>query len=156
VSFVAVTNTAMILLLQVHASKGAERTVHARRLIVIAGPVSALACLLPPVATRTGAVGAAVVMAAAVILFTCAQLWLTGGGWGLAVAYSPSEGRGGYFAVFNLGLAAVTIVGPTVVTAIVAAGSVGWLVAAGYFVIAGLAARLLPAWSHSDERSSVE
>jgi MFS family permease len=156
VSFVAVTNTAMILLLQVHASRGAERTVRARRLILIAGLVSALACLLPPAAARAGALGAALVMAAAVVLFTGGQLWLTGGGWGLAVAYSPEEGRSGYFAVFNLGLAAITILGPTVVTTIVAAGSIGWLVAAAYFVLAGLAARLLPAWPEASERRTTE
>ncbi|MDQ2958968.1 MAG: MFS transporter [Actinomycetota bacterium] len=145
VSFMAVTNTVLILALQVRASRGAERTVTARRLIIVAGLVSAGACLLPPVASHVGGLAAALVMAADVALFTLAQLWLSGGGWGLAVAYSPEEGRAGYLAVFNLGLAAVTILGPALVTAIVAAGTLGWLVAAGYFVLAGFAARLLPA-----------
>lgn len=142
--FVGLVNTVLVVVLQIRVSTGSEEPGRARRLLTAGGLLAAAAALLVPLSARTGRWPALAVCAAAVVVMTLAELAISAGSMGLALAHTPPDRHAVYLATYNLGFAAATVAGPPLVTLGLAAGAGGWLAWAAAFALAGLAARLLP------------
>lgn len=72
-----------------------------------------------------------ILLIAAALLVTAAELWQTVGGWNLSYAMAPQAQRPEYLAVFSLSSSAQRVIGPPLFTiVIIPLGSWGWLLLA--------------------------
>ncbi|HEV2373484.1 MAG TPA: MFS transporter [Streptosporangiaceae bacterium] len=132
------TNTVLAVLFQMPASRGCEQAPAAARRARAAGLMLAVCCL---VAAGTGGLPADLAVVGsllAVTALTVGELWQSASAWGVSYALAPPERQATYLSVFNLGVAAQTIVGPTLVTVVVVNhGWAGWGGLAVTFALAG-------------------
>jgi MFS family permease len=141
-------NTALVVLLQVPASRGAETLPGATRALRRGGFAVALAC---PVLYLTRAAPRPVTIALLVLaigLVTACELWHSAGFWGLTTELPPPGRRGEYVGALRLGNELQAMVAPAALTALaIGTGGWGWLVIAGMFVAGALAAGPVVAWA---------
>ena len=138
-----VLNTLVVIALQVRLARGSEDLTVALRAARRAAILLALTCGAAA-AAASASVGLAIALlvlaalshAFAEILIQVASVSMA---YGLASDDRPAEYQG----VFNLGFAASALVAPPAALAVVAVGSVGWILAACGFGAAGIA--LVPA-----------
>jgi MFS family permease len=142
--FVGLVNTVLVVVLQIRMSTGSEEPGRARRMITIGGLLAALAAVVVPASAGAGRWSALALCAVVVVIMTLAELYISAGSMGLALANTPPDRHAVYLATYNLGFAAATVVGPPLVTLSLAAGTGGWFAWAAAFAVAGLAAQLLP------------
>jgi hypothetical protein len=130
-------NTVLAVVLQVHFSRGCERPVGAGAALRRAGIASVLLAGLLAVSGQVPVPAAIVLLTAAVLALTAAELWQSAGGWGLALALAPAAARGRGLSVFTLGSAGIEALGLLLLGAVViAAGSLGWWVLGAVFALA--------------------
>ncbi|WP_269859328.1 MFS transporter [Streptomyces sp. RPT161] len=144
VGLVQILNTVLVVLLQVRVSRGSQDPRRARAMMLAGGLLAAAGALAAPL---TGFGRGALPLAAVVLtvlLMTGAELYITSGGLSLALAHTPQERRPVYLATFNLGFAAATVVGPTLVSLGLGLGRPGWFAWALLFALLGLACLALP------------
>jgi MFS family permease len=141
-------NTALVVLLQVPASKGGDTIAGATRLARRATVVTALACLLLAVSdplSRWAATGA---LLAGVVVLTFGELWSSTGAWGWRYGLAPEHAQGEWGGAFSLGTALRGVVGPVTVTALLSGlAGWGWVVLALLFLLTGLLVRPTVAWA---------
>lgn len=157
VGIMMMLNTGMAALLQVWASRGCEDTrVAARRMRAGSLVLAACAALLPLAHGRTPLVAGGVLLFATVLL-TLAELWQSGGAWGLSIELAPAEYRAEYLSVFSLGRSVQEIAGPVVVTSLILTYPIpGWLSLAACLVAAGLAVPAVERWATVGRGLAVE
>ncbi|MFC7550551.1 MFS transporter [Plantactinospora sp. GCM10030261] len=148
VALILLLNTALAVLLQVRASRGAETAPGAGRALRRGGLLLAFACLILPISTlTTGPVTIAILLAGAVVL-TLAELVQSAGDWGLAATLPPDDRRGEYLGVFRLGRQLQQLAGPVALTALtVGTGGWGWLPMVVLFLAVAMAARPAVGWA---------
>jgi hypothetical protein len=142
--FVSLVNTLLVVVLQIPISRGSEDAARARRMMAVGGLLAAAAAATAPFSDRGGRWGALAVCFVAVIIMTFAELYISAGGMGLALAHTPADRRPVYLATYNLGFAAATVVGPPLVTLGLSFGRYGWFAWAAAFAIVAALTRLLP------------
>jgi hypothetical protein len=142
--FVGLVNTVLVVVLQIRMSKGSEEPGRARRMVTAGGLLAALAALLIPASSWGGRWTSLTLCAVVVVIMTLAELYISAGSMGLALANTPPGQHAVYLATYNLGFAAATVVGPPLVTLSLAAGTGGWFAWAAAFAVVGLTAQLLP------------
>ncbi|HEX2297827.1 MAG TPA: hypothetical protein VHH34_04810, partial [Pseudonocardiaceae bacterium] len=82
-----------------------------------------------------------VLLVAAVLALTAAELWQSAGGWGLGLALAPAVAQARALSVFTLGSAGIEALGILLLGAvIVGAGPLGWWVLAAVFASAAVLA----------------
>lgn len=145
VGFVPLVNTVLVVSLQVVFSRGSERVPRARAMLSASGAVAALGCLLLIVVPQTSGGRAVALVVLAVLVLTMAQLLASAGGAGLMLTWIPAGRRARHLAVFHLGFAGATIVGPPVVGAAVTHRPIGWVLTAAAFAVLSILAVRLPA-----------
>jgi hypothetical protein len=139
-----VVNTAMVTLLQVRLSRGADTLPGGGRALRRAGLVLTTTCLLLATAAGLGTWAAATVLVMSIVLLSVGEMLQAAGGWGVSFALAPHERQAEYLSVFNLGLALESILGPAAVTLVVVQGTLaGWGVLAAVFCVAGVVAARL-------------
>jgi MFS family permease len=144
VSVVFLLNTAMIVLLQVHATRRIDSTRTAGRAARRSGLLLGLACLVYASASGTAAWIAAVVLLAGGVVQTFGEMISAAVGWTLSYDLAAPDAPGAYQGVFNGGFAAGQMLAPLVVTSTaIHLGRPGWLILAVVFIAAGAA--LVPA-----------
>ena len=145
---VVVLSSAGIALLQVPATRLARTPAAAARTAVGAGVALAGACaLLATTAGRSGALGVAVVLAAA-LLHLAGELGYVSAGWGLSVSLMREDARGAYQGMAEAATAAVQIAGPAFFTLAVGSGHpLGWLLAGAVFLAAAAPVPALTRWA---------
>lgn len=135
-------NTILAILLQVRFSRGTETRAGGVRALRLASVSLAGCAVVLAFAGRFDAVGATVLLVAGMVLLTFGELFQVAGGLSVSYDLAPRERQGEYLAVFWLGVAAMHMVGPVLVTVgIVSSGPVGWLGLAAVFLAAGLVVR---------------
>ncbi|GAA3723443.1 MFS transporter [Salinactinospora qingdaonensis] len=141
VSLLVLVNTVLAVLLQVPLSRGVEQAGRAQRAlrlsgVALAGCAIALAVAAAPMPTLV----AGGVLVVGCVLLTLGELWHAVGAWELSYTLAPAERRAVYLSVFSLGNTGQRIVGPVLLTsAVIAAGSAGWVVlAVGFVLVAAL------------------
>jgi MFS family permease len=139
VSAVMITNTVMVVLFQVRATRGTEDV---RRALVLgrrAGLVLCLACLVYGLAHGLPAVAAALVLVVAGVVQTVGELLTSAVGWALSYELADPKAPGAYQGVFNAGFAAAIMLAPLLVTSTALRfGLAGWALLAALFATSGL------------------
>jgi hypothetical protein len=137
-----VLNTALVVLLQVRLSKGAETREGGVRAMRRAALAFAGCMVLLALSGVLNAVGAVLAVVAATLLLTAGELWHFAGRLSVSYALAPRDRQGEYLSVFWLGSAAALMVGPLLITVgVVARGPLGWLALAAVFAATGLLLR---------------
>ena len=110
------TNTVLVVLLQVRAARGVDGLPRSLRVARLAGLATALACLL--VWTASSAHGAAtlVVLWAAYVALTAAELVGSAASWGLLAQLTDPARRAEYVALWRMGTQFQMVVGPLLLT----------------------------------------
>ncbi|MFF1345449.1 MFS transporter [Streptomyces sp. NPDC058322] len=133
-----VINTVLVVVLQLSVSKRAEGPRRAARAVLLYGVLMLACCGFLAVATRGGAWAAGVVLLAAALLVTLAELMRSVSSWELAVLLAPQDARAAYLGVAGMSQSIQKSAGPPLLTGVVmAAGPAGWLVLGA--AVAGLA-----------------
>ena len=144
-SVIQLLNTVLVVVLQVRLSRGSERLARARVLMLRGGLLSGLGALVVPLTMPGGGqLDLAVVIVAAVLL-SLGELLIIAGTTGAALLHIPKDQTTGHLAVFNLGFAMTTVVGPLLISTTVGWSWQGWAGWAVFFTALGLLALRVPA-----------
>jgi len=143
-----VLNTAMVVALQVRASRGIDSSPAAVAAIRRAGVAFGIGMGLIAAAARVPAWAAAVLLAAGVAVHTVGELWHAAGSLELRVRLAPAHAQGQYSGVFGFGRGLGNVVAPTVLGLLcITWGAAGWLVMGGVFVAIGLVLPIAGRWA---------
>jgi Major Facilitator Superfamily len=156
IAILVATNTVLAVLLQVRFTRGADSRPGAAKALRRAGLSLALCCLLLAAAPSGTSAQAAVLLLAAGVALTGAELWQSAGGWGLSFSLAPEGRRNEILALFGMGVSLQQVVVPPLVTVVVfRAGLAGWAALAGAVAACGLVAGRLggPAGGSHQPRS---
>lgn len=123
-----VLNTVLAVPLQLRLSRGADGLRTAARRQLRAGLALAACCLLVAFTGTTGPVLTVLLVLAATVALTAAEVYQSIGAWGVSYGLSPETGRGYYLSVYGLGATGIMIAGPWLLaTAVLPAHGYGWL-----------------------------
>ncbi|MDO3703621.1 MFS transporter [Micromonospora sp. C28SCA-DRY-2] len=141
-------NTALVVLLQVRLSRGADTAPDAARASRRGALLIALFCLVLPLSGATRGTLTVVVLVAAAMLLIVAELVESAGAWGLTATLPPAAQRGAYVGAFQFGTRVQSLIAPAGLTALaVTTGGWGWYPAAAVFALIGLAIVPVVAWA---------
>jgi MFS family permease len=149
VSLLLITNTVLVVLFQVRASRGTHDLRVAGRVTLIAGWLMAAACMVYALAAGLPAWVAIVVLLVAMVAHTFAEILSQAGAWGLSFELADPVRAGAYQGVFGMGFSLGSLAAPVVVNATaITFGAAGWGMlaliflasAAGIWIIARRAA----------------
>lgn len=134
----ALANTALVVLLQVRASRGVDSSDAAGRAVRRAG-VAFLAGMAVVAATATLPTWLAVAgIGLGVCVHTVGELWHTAGSMELRFSLAPAHAQGQYMGVFGFGAGLANVVAPTVLAlCCITWGAPGWLLLGGVFLVVG-------------------
>jgi MFS family permease len=144
VAFLIITNTALVVLFQVRMSRGTHDLRVAGRVTMIAGWLMAAACVVYALAAGLPAWVAILVLFAAMVLHTFAEILSQAGAWGLSFELADPVRAGAYQGVFGMGFSVGALAAPIVVNATaITFGFTGWLMLAGIFLASALGILLI-------------
>ncbi|WP_457029566.1 MFS transporter [Kitasatospora sp. P5_F3] len=141
-------NTVMVVLLQVHTSRGIKGGQVAGRATRRAGVAFLVG--MGVIAMASGLPGwvAAAIMMAGVAIHTVGSLWHGAGSMELRFRLAPAHAQGQYSGVFGIGMGLCYTVAPGLLGLLCLRwGAPGWLVMGGLFVAAGLAMPFVVRWA---------
>lgn len=138
-SALIVLNTLVVVAFQMKVSSRGTSIRGWARSSRFAGLLLAAACLLYGGAAWGDALVAAAVLVAATIVHVSGEMYEVAGEWGLGFALAPEHAHGQYQGMLATGHAVSSVASPLLMTALVQAGQVGWVVLAVVFTAAGLA-----------------
>ena len=110
------TNTVLVVLLQVRASRGAETVDGAARAARVAGLAALGACVVMMTTAWTPGGTTIVLLWLGYVLVTGAELFHSAAGWGFLSELTDADRRGEYQGVWKLGQQAQLMVGPVTCT----------------------------------------
>nr|WP_024126067.1 MFS transporter [Streptomyces sp. FR1]AHE38685.1 Major facilitator superfamily MFS_1 [Streptomyces sp. FR1] len=150
VAVLILVNTVMCVLFQVRASRGTGDLRGGARALRRSGFALAAGCLAYWAGAAGGAAAASVLLLCGVVVHTLGELWQAAGAWGVSFSLSPKEQLPDYQAFFSLTNVGRDVLGPVVVTAVVAWEG-GWGVLALAFCGCALACPLAVRWAESTQ-----
>ncbi|MET8277620.1 MFS transporter [Micromonospora sp. NPDC005174] len=138
ISVLTLVNTAMVVLLQVRAARGAVTLPGAARASRRAGAVIALACVLFAASGALPTPGAIGLLCVGSLAHVIGELWHSAAGWGISFGLAPADAHGQYQGTYGMGYELGKMLAPVVVTSLALGWGVpGWLVLAGLFLLLG-------------------
>lgn len=157
VSAIMLTNTVLIVLFQVRATRGIEKPAPAARVARRSGLLLALACVVFGLAHGLGPAWAVVVLLAAAVIQAVAEMLSSAAGWALSYELADPAAPGAYQGLYNSGFAAATMIAPALTTGTaIQYGLPGWLVLGAMFAVAGAALVPVTRWAIRTRPSTVE
>ncbi|MFG1675116.1 MFS transporter [Micromonospora sp. NPDC049282] len=144
----ALVNTALVVLLQVPASRGVDNSDAAGRAVRRAG-VAFLAGMAVVAATAGLPTWLAVAgIGLGVCVHTVGELWHTAGSMELRFSLAPAHAQGQYMGLFGFGAGLANVVAPTVLALFcITWGVPGWLLLGGVFLGVGLVTPGVVRWA---------
>lgn len=134
-----IVNTAMVALLEVRLSKGANDLRQASRLTGGAGVLLALACGIFAFATGIPAWAAVIVVLAGAAVQTLGEMYYSIGSMTLSYDLVPEDDSGSYHGVFQTGFITGLLLSPVIITnTALRFGGLGWTVLAALFAACGI------------------
>lgn len=147
VSVIFVVNCLLVVLFSVRFARGSDTVEGAARAAVRAGLLLALSCVVFVFSDGPGAVVASVVLIVAAVVQVAGEMAQAASGWGLAFGLAPDDAQGQYQGLSTTALALSTTIGPVLMAAVVAAGTIGWLAYGALLLAAGFATVPVAAWA---------
>lgn len=142
------TNTGMVVALQVRASRGVDDPAPAGRLLRRACLLVAVSCAVLGLAGGLPVWGASAALLLGVVVLTAGELYSSAAAWALRFGLAPQDQQGAYGGLFSMGSSVRAVAGPAVVVALTDRWLLaGWLVLAGGFVVLAMAAAPLVGWA---------
>lgn len=154
VAVLFVFNTAVVVALQVRASRGSDDVRVAAAVSRRSGLLFAVACALFALAGFPGAGLAVVLLVAAGTVHVLGELLQAAGSWGLAFGLAPEGAQGQYQGLSSTGFALSTMLAPLVMAAVVTVGWVGWLCLGVLFAAAGALTVPVTSWALKNRPTS--
>ncbi len=137
-------NTALVIVLQVRATRGTEEIGAAARVFRRGALLVAGSCAVLALAAGVPGWAAALVIAVGVGLQALGEVYSQAGAWALGYDLAKEHAHGAYQGVFNTGMSGALMFGPVLITSVVIAhGTAGWLLLAALFAAAGCGMTLL-------------
>ncbi|MFF6790763.1 MFS transporter [Streptomyces filamentosus] len=153
VGWLLVTNTALVVALQVRAARGVTGLDQAARAFRSGGLLVAAACLAIACAADRAPVTAAIVLLAAVVLLTFGEVTSQAGSWALSYDLAPEHAQGTYQGIYQTGISVSQALGPGLLTALVLPhGMAGWVGLATCFAGAALALPAAARWAERERQ----
>ncbi|WP_231929563.1 MFS transporter [Micromonospora inositola] len=139
IGMAALVNTALVVLLQVRASRGVDDTASAGRAMRRSGVAFLVG--MAAMAAAAGLPGwlATTVIVLGICVHTVGELWHSAGSMELRFSLAPAHAQGQYSGLFGFGTGLANVVAPSVLALFcVTWGVPGWLLLGGIFVAVGL------------------
>jgi MFS family permease len=141
-------NTLMATTMQVALTRGSHTVSGGRRVLRLAGWVGAACCPIFWLARATSTWLTVSLLLLATILVTLSELWQSAAAWTLMAELAPPDRRGEYSGMARLLGSAQGMIAPAALIALaVTTGGWGWLVIAGIFLCAAVAAGPAVDWA---------
>ncbi|MGW1226048.1 MFS transporter [Streptomyces sp. NPDC002530] len=138
------TNTVLVVILQVRATRSAGTLASARRSFRAGGLMVAACAPVAALASYGGPAVASLAMVAAVVLLTLGEVRSQAGSWTLGYDLAPPTALGTYQGIYQFGISGSAAIGPALLTALVLEqGLIGWAALAA--VLAAAACAMPPA-----------
>lgn len=138
-SITLLLNTAIVVLFQVRAARGADTTRRARGVNLRGSVALGASCVLFGFA-ETGRAGPAVLLLLiGVVVFTAGEMWTSAAAWTFAFALTKQQLHGQYQATFSLATSLGALGGPALAAFMASGGITGWCFGAAAFVLVGMA-----------------
>jgi MFS family permease len=148
ISALLLLNTAMIVGLQMRATRRIESVGAAGRAARSSGVLIALACLVYAAASSPPVWVAAGVLVVGAVIHTFGELASAAAGWTLSYDLAAPDAPGAYQGVFSGGFAAGQMLAPLIVTVTaIHLRTAGWLILAAVFTAAGAAVVPATRWA---------
>ncbi|GIL26490.1 MFS transporter [Actinocatenispora comari] len=157
VSAIMITNTVLIVLFQVRATRNIADPAPAARVARRAGLLLAAACAVYGLAHGVGPLPAVLILLAATVLQAVAEMLSSAAGWALSYELADPAAPGAYQGLYNTGFAAASMLAPALTTnTAIRFGLGGWLVLGALFAVAGVALVPVTRWALATRPSTVE
>jgi hypothetical protein len=141
-------NTAAVILLQVRVSKGAEDVPGGTRAWWRSGIVLAACCALFAVSADQPVWLACVLLLAGTLVHVLGEMLHSAGAWSLSYGLAPEHAHGQYQGLFEMSTKLGTTIAPLAITlALAGMDSLGWVVCAAVFLVAGYLSIPLVRWA---------
>ena len=132
-------NTAMVILLQVRASRGAESSRGAAAVVRRGGVALAVSCVVIGSAPNLSGNWAVAVVLGAIVCFTFGEMWTAAGSWTLSYELADPAAHGQYQGMFGMASQIGFLVGPVVATTVALSFGVwGWVAIGTGFAMTGV------------------
>lgn len=139
VSGTMLTNTVLVVALQVRASRGVGSPRAGGRAYRRAGAAFLVSCALVSLSAGTPVAVAVALLMTAVVVHTVGELWHAAGGFEVSYALAPPHATGQYLGVFGLGAGLSEALGPGLLIALcIGWGRPGWFAVGALFAVTGL------------------
>ena len=150
VSPMLLTNTVLIVALQVRFSRGTRTPRGGSRSALRAGVVLAGSMVLYGAASGRGQTLAVVVLLAAVIAHTLGELLQSAGSFGISYGLASERALGEYLGVYGLGIGICRAIAPGILAATcLEHGESGWIGLAGVLLLSGVLTPALVRWAEA-------
>jgi len=157
VSAVMITNTVLIVLFQVRATRRISEPAPAARVARRAGLILAAACVGYGLAHGMGPLPAVAVLLGATVLQAIAEMLSSAAGWALSYELADPSAPGAYQGLYNTGFAAAGMLAPALTTnTAIRFGLPGWILLGALFAAAGAALVPVTRWALATRPSTVE
>lgn len=141
-------NTVTIVALQVRLTRPVVTPRDGAKALRLAGLLLLAACLVFAASGRGSAAVAVALLVAATLVGAFGEMFQSAGGWAASYGLAPDRHVGQYQGFFSTGMAASSMAGPALLTALcVTWGPPGWVVAGLLFLGAGLVLTPLIGWA---------
>lgn len=148
ISGTMLTNTVLVVALQVRASRNIDSAAAGARAYRRAGVAFLASCSLISLSAGIPTWAAVTLLLAGVVVHTVGELWHSAAGFEVSFALAPPHATGQYLGVFGLGAGLSEAIGPTLLISLcITWGRPGWYVVGAMFALAGLAAPLAVRWA---------
>ncbi|WP_244184074.1 MFS transporter [Streptomyces cellostaticus] len=146
-------NTAMVIFLQVRASRGIDTNAAAAHAWRRAGCAFLAGMTLIGLASGTSAWGAVLLILLGVGVHTLGELLHAAGSFELRYSLAPAYAQGQYSGVFRFGSGLASVVAPSVLAWLcLDGGTLGWLLMGGIFLSVGFVAPPVVRWAQRPRR----
>ncbi|MFC5183693.1 MFS transporter [Actinomadura harenae] len=143
-----ITNTVIVVGLQVRASRGIDSPGAGGGAYRRAGVTFLVSCVLISLAAGVPAWGAVALLIGGVFVHTLGELWHSAAGFEVSFALAPEHATGQYLGVFGLGAGLAEAFGPSLLISLcITWGRPGWYVVGALFALTGLLAPAAVRWA---------
>ncbi|GHJ42883.1 MFS transporter [Catellatospora sp. TT07R-123] len=143
-----ISNTVLVIVLQVRLSRGADTVGGSAQLSRRAGFALLGGCLLWGLSSGRPALPTAILLFAGMLLITLGEIYCSAANWGLSYALAPEHAQGEYLGAWSLAVQFMQALGPVLFAMpLLGLGLPAWLGIGALFAVAGLATVPLSAWS---------